>query len=250
MKTRIEKLQAKHAAELTAATAEAEIIAAIESATGLNPHSIHLYPLYGCDGSATFGDAFHANPFATLEEIETLARAFPPVARLKHKDGCTSFPMKKWWDAQPGAKEKENQVHLIAPFLLELDFTCTPSHGHTPKVELSWCAEIAGRIIEIGCILPPHEVCRWDFDTRSRTNEKAHIIDTKITFLEGWAAWAGDSRPVLHHQTGGDNCEHMEQIKWGRGSDDSGHRFTFYSGCSDADLSHHLGRLRALARHA
>jgi hypothetical protein len=247
MKTKIEELKAKHAEELAAATAESEILAAIESATGLAPHSVHLYPLYGRDGSATFGDTFHTNPFATLDEVESLATAFPPVARLKRKNGCVSFPTEKWWDAQPDAEAKESQVQAIAPFLFSLDFACTPSHGHTPRVEISWCAEIAGRIIEIECVLSPHEVCRWSFDSRDRKNELRHILDTKVTFPEGWAAWAGDSAPVLHHQTGGDSCERMHQIKWSRGSDDSGHKFTFYSGCYDANLAHHVRRLRALA---
>lgn len=247
MKTNIEELQAKHAAELAAATAEAEITQAIETATGLTPHSVHLYPLYGRAGSVTFGDAFHTNPFSSLAEAEKLAVAFPPVARLKRKDGCTSFPTEAWWDAQPEAKDKENQVQAVAPWLLEMDFACTPSHGHTPKVEISWCAEIAGRIIEVSCVLPPHEVCRWSFSSASRTNAHAHIVDTKVTFPQGWAAWPGDAYPVLHHQDGGDNCERMEMIKWGRGSDDCGHKLTFYSGCSDADLTHYLRRLRALA---
>lgn len=247
MKNKIAELQAKHAAELATATAEEEIRAAIESVTGLSPRHVHLYSLYGRDGSATFGDAFHANPFATLEDVETLAAAFQPLPRLKRKDGCISFPTEAWWDAQPEAAEKENQIQAIAPFLLELDFACTPSHGHTPKVELSWCAEIAGRIIEIECVLPPHEVCRWSFDTKGRRNVKAHVLDTKVSFPLGWAVWPGDSYPVLHHQQGGDNCERMEQIKWGRGSDDSGHKITYYSGCSDAELLHYVKRLRALA---
>lgn len=247
MKTQIEELKAKQAAELADLIAESEIREAVADATGLEPHNVHLYPLYGRAGSITFGDSFHTNPFSSLAEAQKLAEAFPPVARLKRKDGCTSFPTEAWWDAQPGAKEKESQVQTVAPWLVELDFTCTPNHGHTPKVELSWCAEVAGRVMEISCVLPPHEVCRWSFKSRSRTNALAHITDTEVRFPEGWAAWAGDSIPVLHHQIGGDNCERMTPIKWGRGSDDAGHKITFYSGCGDADLAHHLERLRTLA---
>lgn len=247
MKTKIEELKAKHAAELAAATAEAEIREAIETATGLSPRSVHIYPLYGKDASATFGDSFHANPFSSLAEAQKLAEAFPPVPILKRKDGCTSFPTEAWFDALPDAKQKESQVQAIAPFLIEMDFACTPSHGHTPKIEISWCAEVAGRIVELSCVLPPHEVCRWSFDGKNKTNALRHIIDTKVIFPEGWAAWPGDSYPVLHHQTGGDNCERMDIVKWARGSNDSGHKLTFYSGCYDADLAHYLRRLRALA---
>jgi hypothetical protein len=243
MKTKIEDLKANQAAELEKAIAENEVVSAIESATGKTPESVHFYPLYGVDASVTFGNRYGRDEYATLRDALELAEAFPPVARLIRRDGCTSFPTEAWFDAEPG---RSGEVQTVSPFFLEVDTACTPNHGHTPTVAIKWAAEIAGRVVSLSVILNPHTVCRWSFNAKNMTNAHAHVIDTELAFPEGWAVWAGDSFPALHHQDGGDNCERMERIKWGRGSADSGHKFTFYSGCGDADLAHHIRRLLAL----
>lgn len=245
MKT-LETLQAEHAAALAQLNTEQSIREALAAVpTSVPVRSVHLYPLYGRAGSVTFGGSHYSESFATLTDALALAQAFPPLPRLKVKDSCTSFPTEAWWDAQPDAAtpEKEGKVQAVAPFFLEADFVCTPQHGHTPTVEITWCALIAGHILEISVVLAPHTVCRWSFNGVDQRNAYKRITSTDIKFPAGWAAWDGDSLPVLHHQDGGDDTERMEMIRWGRGSDDSGHKFTYYSGCSDADLAHHLQRV-------
>jgi hypothetical protein len=164
---------------------------------------------------------------------------------LLRKDGCTSFPLEAWFDALPEEKQR-GEVQLVAPWVMKANFSCVPDHGHEPETEFEWYSEIAGIVCRVSARMSTHAAMSYRFGSKSQQNAKAHIIETVLSFRKGWAVWEGDAVPVLHHQDGGDDTERMSVIRWGRGCNETGHNFTFYSGCSDADPVHHFERLAAL----
>ena len=237
----IEAIRAKHERKLAEAIAAEEIRETLETATGHAPAQVHVYALYGRDASAQFGNTYGpANDYLTPAEVATIADLFPPLPLVLRKDGCTSFPSADYAAANPKGTDTE-----IAPWLLKVDTACVPQHGHAPIFAAEWLAEVAGRRVEITCQLAPHQAFRVSFQKGDNRNRAATIHRTDLEFFGGWSPSRWHS-PTLHHQTAGDNIQRLDRIQWGRGSDDSGHNFTFYTGAADADLAHYLRRVSEL----
>lgn len=239
IETTIEEIKAKAERQIR----EAQTEFAIQEAVGRECR-VFISALYGSEASVEFFGGFRGER-ATPAQVAELFRAFPPLPMLLRKDGCTSFPLESWFDALPKDKQK-GEVRLLAPWVMKANFSCVPDHGHEPETETEWYSEIAGIVCRVSARMSTHAAMSYQFKSKSRQNTKGLIIETVVGFRKGWAAWEGDAVPVLHHQDGGDNAERMSVIRWGRGCDKTGHNFTFYSGCSDADPVHHFERLAAL----
>ena len=239
MKTTLEALKEKHAEEIRKATLEAEISEAI-TAAGFTPRQVFIHDLYGVSASVSFGDTYSHAEKCPLADVIALAEAFPPMPLTLRKDGCTSFVLTSYAESLP--PEKAGTLRDIAPWKIEADFACVPQHGHAPTVAVKWVATVAGHAVSFACYLEPHSVLSVSFDGRDQRNAYRHIINTQVQFRP---AWGGSDRPVLHHPVSGDNAEQMERIQWGRGSSESGHNFTYYTGAVDVPLAYYLRRIMA-----
>lgn len=190
--------------------------------------SIHVSPLYGRVGSI----AWKTERYASLapknrrqpdrELVDLLTVALPGHPMTMYRDGCLSFRATAYVDGLSDEQVKGADLTPVAPWLVKVD----PNH-FSETVAVTWFAELAGQVWEIGVEFP-HHVCQigaWDIRVKRTSSGN---IDRML---------ACDLRPTFDEAP-----EPPQRIRWGTGGDTSLNTFTLWWFGNGPEVEEHIRR--------
>lgn len=191
--------------------------------------SIHVSPLYGRVGSI----AWKTERYASLapknrrqpdrELVDLLTVALPGHPMTMYRDGCLSFRATAYVDGLTDEQVKGADLTPVAPWLVKVD----PNH-FSETVAVTWFAELAGQVWEIGVEFP-HHVCRdvgdWDIVlTRTKHGDISEVVRC-------------DLRPTFPAAP-----EPPRRVRWGAGSHTNFNTFTLWWYASESEVEEQIRR--------
>ena len=222
MKTKLEEIKKRHAAELARHEEEMNLRQALPQ-TLREPHWVHVSPLYGTAGLIKWEQPFgyNAQGGPDVAFLKEAAEALPPVRMSLVRDTFLKFVPSAWVEGQPEeAREKWREEYELCPFTVHMDQT----PGYQSRYYVRWTTEAAGALWRVEVELPQAE-------GRKIAYAEPHYeeLPSGERRRAGFRIHPGPIRNAVLRGPDGEWAEAQSSVKWaGSSSADAHNPHTFY----------------------